>query len=139
MLGLQFAQFFGPRAAFVLITIPSELARGVVSRSVAALRASSCRVLGYVEHGLGGSVGRELHLALLDLLAVEPQRELGLGGRRSPLPEPNDDRHALAEGPTGCGGVGPGQGEQLAVASDQDCAAGTVEPEGLEDQVLLLG
>jgi len=49
----QFAEFFGPRAAFTLVTIPSELARGVVSRSVAALRASSCRILGYVENMQG--------------------------------------------------------------------------------------
>ena len=43
----------GPRVSFVLVTIPSEVARGVVARSVAALSKGSNRVLGYVENMRG--------------------------------------------------------------------------------------
>jgi ATP-binding protein involved in chromosome partitioning len=46
----QFADLLGPRAAFVLVTIPSDLARGVVARSLAALRAAGRPVLGLVEN-----------------------------------------------------------------------------------------
>ena len=61
---VQYADFLGPRTSFVLVTIPSEVARGVVARSVAALspRAASRgdsaqgrpnRLLGYVENMSG--------------------------------------------------------------------------------------
>jgi ATP-binding protein involved in chromosome partitioning len=50
---VQFADFFGPRASFVLVTIPSEVSRGVVARSVAALSKDSHRVVGYVENMSG--------------------------------------------------------------------------------------
>ena len=49
----QFAQALAslPRPpAFVLVTIPSDLSRGVVARSVSALGESGTRVLGYVEN-----------------------------------------------------------------------------------------
>jgi ATP-binding protein involved in chromosome partitioning len=49
----QYAEFLGPGAAFVLVTIPTELSRGVVSRSVAALRRTPNPVLGYVENMAG--------------------------------------------------------------------------------------
>jgi ATP-binding protein involved in chromosome partitioning len=39
--------------AFVLVTIPSDVSRGVVARSAAALAARSKRVLGYVENMSG--------------------------------------------------------------------------------------
>ena len=42
-----------PRTSFVLVTIPSEVARGVVARSVAALSKGPNRVLGYVENMSG--------------------------------------------------------------------------------------
>ena len=42
-----------PRVSFVLVTIPSEVARGVVGRSVAALSKGSNRLLGYVENMSG--------------------------------------------------------------------------------------
>ncbi|MEM7481481.1 MAG: P-loop NTPase [Acidobacteriota bacterium] len=45
---VHFADFLGPRAAFVLVTIPSDLARGVVSRSVAALEETDSPLTGYV-------------------------------------------------------------------------------------------
>jgi Mrp family chromosome partitioning ATPase len=60
---VQYADFLGPRASFVLVTIPSQVARGVVRRSEAALRArrslgeggskSAARILGYVENMSG--------------------------------------------------------------------------------------
>ena len=50
---VQYADFLGPRTSFVLVTIPSEVARGVVARSVAALSKGSNRLLGYVENMSG--------------------------------------------------------------------------------------
>jgi ATP-binding protein involved in chromosome partitioning len=50
---VQYADFLPPRTSFLLVTIPSEVARGVVSRSVAALSTRSNRVLGYVENMSG--------------------------------------------------------------------------------------
>ena len=43
----------GPRVSFLLVTIPSEVSRGVVARSVAALSKGSHRLLGYVENMSG--------------------------------------------------------------------------------------
>jgi ATP-binding protein involved in chromosome partitioning len=42
-----------PRVSFLLVTIPSEVARGVVARSVAALSKGPNRLLGYVENMSG--------------------------------------------------------------------------------------
>ena len=50
---VQYADFLGPRTSFLLVTIPSEVARGVVARSVAALSKEPNRVLGYVENMSG--------------------------------------------------------------------------------------
>jgi ATP-binding protein involved in chromosome partitioning len=50
---VQYADFLGSRTSFVLVTIPSEVARGVVARSVAALSKGRNRVLGYVENMSG--------------------------------------------------------------------------------------
>ena len=50
---VQYADFLGSRASFVLVTIPSDVARGVVARSVAALAKGHHRVLGYVENMSG--------------------------------------------------------------------------------------
>jgi ATP-binding protein involved in chromosome partitioning len=50
---VQYADFLGPRTSFLLVTIPSEVARGVVARSVTALSKGSHRVLGYVENMSG--------------------------------------------------------------------------------------
>ncbi len=49
----QYAEFLGPRAAFLLVTIPTAVARGVVARSVAALSAQPNPLLGYVENMSG--------------------------------------------------------------------------------------
>jgi ATP-binding protein involved in chromosome partitioning len=50
---VQYADFLGPRTAFLLVTIPSDVARGVVARSVAALSKVPNRLLGYVENMSG--------------------------------------------------------------------------------------
>jgi ATP-binding protein involved in chromosome partitioning len=58
---VQYADFLGPfdsaqgrpRVSFLLVTIPSEVARGVVARAVAALSKGPNRVLGYVENMSG--------------------------------------------------------------------------------------
>ena len=50
---VQYAEFLGPRASFLLVTIPSEVSRGVVARSVAALSKSPNRMLGYIENMSG--------------------------------------------------------------------------------------
>ncbi len=50
---VQFAEFLGAAVRFVVITIPSSLARGVVARSLAALAKTPNRVLGYVENMSG--------------------------------------------------------------------------------------
>ncbi len=50
---VQYAEFLGSRTSFLLVTIPSEVSRGVVARSVAALSKGPNRVLGYVENMSG--------------------------------------------------------------------------------------
>jgi ATP-binding protein involved in chromosome partitioning len=50
---VQYADYLGPRTSFLLVTIPSEVSRGVVARSVAALGKGHTRILGYVENMSG--------------------------------------------------------------------------------------
>jgi ATP-binding protein involved in chromosome partitioning len=50
---VQYADFLGPGTSFLLVTIPSEVSRGVVARSVAALSKGHHRILGYVENMSG--------------------------------------------------------------------------------------
>ena len=50
---VQYADYLGARTSFVLVTSPSEVSRGVVARSVAALAKGGHRVLGYVENMSG--------------------------------------------------------------------------------------
>jgi ATP-binding protein involved in chromosome partitioning len=47
---VQYAELLGPAALFVLVTIPSDLATGVVARSIDALEKTPNRILGYVEN-----------------------------------------------------------------------------------------
>jgi ATP-binding protein involved in chromosome partitioning len=49
----QLAGLLGPRAGFVLVTIPSAVARRVVARSVDALARAGAHTLGYVENMAG--------------------------------------------------------------------------------------
>jgi len=50
---IQYADFLGPRAAFVMVTIPSQVARGVVARSIAALSKHPNHLAGYIENMSG--------------------------------------------------------------------------------------
>lgn len=49
----DFLSFGAAKASFVLVTIPSEVSRGVVARSIAALAQGHHRVHGYVENMSG--------------------------------------------------------------------------------------
>ena len=68
---VQYADFLGPRTSFLLVTIPSEVARGVVARSVAALSKTPNRVLGYVEN-MSGYYCRDCNA--IKPLFVSPER-----------------------------------------------------------------
>ena len=50
---VQYAEYLGERTSFVLVTIPSQVSRGVVTRSVAALAKGPHRIHGYVENMSG--------------------------------------------------------------------------------------
>jgi ATP-binding protein involved in chromosome partitioning len=50
---VQYADFLGARTSFLLVTIPSGVARSVVARSIAALSKRPNRLLGYVENMSG--------------------------------------------------------------------------------------
>lgn len=47
---VQYAELFGPSSVFVLVTVPSDVSRGVVARSIDAMKKTPNRVLGYVEN-----------------------------------------------------------------------------------------
>ncbi len=49
----QYAQFLGGGTAFALVTIPSDLSRSVVARSISALEGTPTPLLGYVENMAG--------------------------------------------------------------------------------------
>jgi ATP-binding protein involved in chromosome partitioning len=82
---VQYADFLGPRTSFLLVTIPSEVARGVVARSVAALSARPTRLLGYVEN-MSGYYCRDCHA--IKPLFVSPEPFDGAQGRPSSLEIP---------------------------------------------------
>jgi ATP-binding protein involved in chromosome partitioning len=81
---VQYADFLGPfdhaqgnpRVSFVLVTIPSEVARGVVARSVAALSKGPHRLLGYVEN-MSGYYCRDCQ-AIKPLFASSDSPSLGI-------------------------------------------------------------
>ena len=77
---VQYADFLGPRTSFLLVTIPSEVSRGVVARSVAALSKGPNRVLGYVEN-MSGYYCRDCN-AIKPLFVLRPD-DVGPG---DPLP-----------------------------------------------------
>ena len=68
---VQYADFLGPKTSFLLVTIPSEVARGVVARSVAALSKGPNRVLGYVEN-MSGYYCRDCNAIKPLFVACEP-------------------------------------------------------------------
>ena len=104
---VQYADFLGPRTSFLLVTIPSEVSRGVVARSVAALSNASKRVLGYVEN-MSGYYCRDCH-AIKPLFTSGAASELGIPRLGSVPFDPELARHcdlgtpptALRETPTG--------------------------------------
>ncbi|MEM7351363.1 MAG: P-loop NTPase [Acidobacteriota bacterium] len=49
----QYAQFLGEATRFVMVTIPSDLARSVVARSISALEKNATPLLGVVENMAG--------------------------------------------------------------------------------------
>lgn len=72
----QYSEFLGPRAAFVLVTIPSDVSRGVVARSAAALATAKARVVGYIENMDGyACAGCD---TVRPLFAPTDRRDLGL-------------------------------------------------------------
>ena len=73
---VQYADFLGPQTSFVLVTIPSEVSRGVVSRSVAALSKWPNRVLGYIEN-MSGYYCRECN-AIKPLFDAPEESRLGI-------------------------------------------------------------
>jgi ATP-binding protein involved in chromosome partitioning len=79
---VQYADFLGSRTSFLLVTIPSEVARGVVARSVAALSKGPNRVLGYVEN-MSGYYCR-------DCDAIKPLFDANRGASPRPAPELSD-------------------------------------------------
>jgi ATP-binding protein involved in chromosome partitioning len=82
---VQHADFLGPRTSFLLVTIPSEVARGVVARSVAALSKGPNRLLGYVEN-MSGYYCRDCNA--IKPLFVSPEPFDGAQGRASSLTIP---------------------------------------------------
>jgi ATP-binding protein involved in chromosome partitioning len=79
---VQYAEFLGPQTSFLLVTIPSEVARGVVARSVAAVSKGPNRLLGYVEN-MSGYYCRDCN-AIKPLFA-SPEPFDGADGGRSGL------------------------------------------------------
>jgi Mrp family chromosome partitioning ATPase len=81
---VQYADFLGPfdraqgrpRVSFLLVTIPSEVARGVVARSVAALSKGPHRLLGYVEN-MSGYYCRDCN-AIKPLFVSSAASDLGI-------------------------------------------------------------
>jgi ATP-binding protein involved in chromosome partitioning len=76
---VQYADHLGNRTSFVLVTIPSEVARGVVMRSATALAKGSHRVLGYVEN-MSGYYCRDCDAIKPLFPSTRPLRDLARGG-----------------------------------------------------------
>jgi Mrp family chromosome partitioning ATPase len=112
---VQYADFLGPfdsphgkpRVSFLLVTIPSAVARGVVARSVAALAKRPNRVLGYVEN-MSGYYCRDCN-AIKPLFSADPPSASAIPCLGTVPFDPELARHcdrgipfeALAETPVG--------------------------------------
>ena len=129
---VQYADFLGPRCwepRSLLVTIPSEVARGVVARSVAALSKGPNRLLGYVEN-MSGYYCRDCN-------AIKPLF-VSAGASRLEIPclgtvpfDPELARHCdrgipLAELPRHTRSAGPGS--RRAATSGQPRIATPAEP-----------
>jgi ATP-binding protein involved in chromosome partitioning len=85
---VQYADFLGPRTSFLLVTIPSEVSRGVVARSVAALSKGPNRLLGYVEN-MSGYFCRDCNAVKpLFVASDQPPPRLQLSAEASATAEP---------------------------------------------------
>jgi ATP-binding protein involved in chromosome partitioning len=84
---VQYADYLGPRTSFVLVTIPSEVSRGVVARSVAALSKGPNRILGYVEN-MSGYYCRDCDAIKPLFEPASPKRLREGGTTQSPLEIP---------------------------------------------------
>jgi ATP-binding protein involved in chromosome partitioning len=73
---VQYAELLGPSALFVVVGIPSDVARGVVARSIDALARVPNRVLGYVEN-MNGYYCPDCE-AVKPLFPAQPQVKLDL-------------------------------------------------------------
>ena len=73
---VRYADFLGPPTSFLLVTIPSEVSRGVVARSVTALSRGPNRLLGYVEN-MSGYYCRDCN-AIKPLFASSETTDLGI-------------------------------------------------------------
>lgn len=47
---VQYAELLGPSSLFILVTVPSDVSRGVVARSIDAMANTPNRILGYIEN-----------------------------------------------------------------------------------------
>ena len=118
---VQYADFLGPRTSFLLVTIPSEVSRGVVARSVAALSKGPNRLLGYVEN-MSGYYCRDCNA--IKPLFVSPEPGVGPGdplprdrsvrsragtALRSGDPSRGPARHTRRPGPGACRAATSGQ------------------------------
>jgi len=92
---VQYADYLGPRTSFVLVTIPSEVSRGVVARSVAALSKAPFdgaqgrpdgaqgrpnRLLGYIEN-MSGYYCRDCNAIKPLFPSTRPPSDLAQGRR----------------------------------------------------------
>ena len=91
---VQYADFLGPRMSFVLVTIPSDVSRGVVSRSVAALSKGPNRLLGYVEN-MSGYYCRDCNAIKPLFASTRPLRDLGPSSE--PLRDLGPSSHPLRD------------------------------------------
>jgi ATP-binding protein involved in chromosome partitioning len=73
---VQYGEYLGERTSFVLVTIPSQVSRGVLSRSVAALAKGPHRVHGYVEN-MSGYYCRDCN-TVKPLFDSPPASDLGI-------------------------------------------------------------
>lgn len=137
---VQYAEFLGPETDFLMVTIPSDVAHGVVARSLAALAGTGSRALGYVENMAGywcaecGAVRplfpestADLGVPRLGRVPFDPRLaalcDRGWPVDEEPAPEPAEPAGALAaiaavaariDAAPGAGGSGAGRSAPVA-------------------------
>jgi hypothetical protein len=79
---VQYADFLGPRTSFLLVTIPSEVSRGVVARSVADMSGYYCSGCNAIKPLFDSVQGRPSGLAIPCLGTVPFDPELARHGDR---------------------------------------------------------